>query len=69
MYRNGYGVLSTFNPQVEKTLKDIKEEMDKEKKSGDPDKERLMKLAQEAMVQGLKLNVGYVRNYGQLGGF
>lgn len=43
--------------------------MDKEKKSENPDKERLMKLAQEAMVQGLKLNVGYVRNYGQLGGF
>lgn len=69
MYRNGYGVLGTFNPQVEKTLKDIKEEMDKEKKSGDPDKERLMLLAQEAMVQGLKLNVGYIRNCGQLGIF
>lgn len=69
MYRNGYGVLGGFNPEVEKKLQDLKEEMDKEKKSGDPDKERLMKLAQEAMVQGLKLNVGYIRNYGQLGGF
>ena len=69
MYRNGYGVLGSFNPEVEKSLRDIKEEIDKEKKSENPDKERLMKLAQEAMVQGLKLNVGYVRNYGQLGGF
>lgn len=69
MYRNGYGVLGNFNPEVEKALRDIKEEIDKEKKSENPDKERLMKLAQEAMVQGLKLNVGYVRNYGQLGGF
>lgn len=69
MYRNGYGVLGSFNPEVEKKLKDIKEEIENEKKTGDPDKERLMLLAQEAMVQGLKLNVGYIRNYGQLGGF
>lgn len=69
MYRNGYGVLGSFNPEVEKKLKDIKEEIENEKKTGDPDKERLMLLAQEAMVQGLKLNVGYIRNCGQLGGF
>lgn len=69
MNRNGYGVLGNFNPEVEKKLKDIKEEMDKEKNTGNPDKERMMKLAQEAMIQGLKLNVGYTRNYGQLGGF
>ena len=69
MYRNGYGVLGSFNPEVEKKLKDIKEEIENEKKTGDPDKERLMLLAQEAMVQGLKLNVGYIRNCCQLGGF
>lgn len=67
MYRNSYGVFGNFNPEIEKKLIDIKEEIDKEKGSVNPDKERLMKLAQEAMIQGLKLNVGYTRNYGQLG--
>ena len=67
MYRNGYGVLGNFNPEVENKVKQIKEEIDKERKSETPDKARLEKLAQEIMVQGLKLNVGYTRNYGQLG--
>lgn len=69
MIRNAYGVLGNFNPEVEKSLQDIKEEITKEKSSENPDKGRLMKLANEAMVQGLKLNVGYVRNCGQLGIF
>ena len=65
--RNNYGVLGNFNPDIEKKVRLIKEEIDKEKESENPDKERLSKLAQEIMVQGLKLNVGYTRNYGQLG--
>ena len=67
MYNNTYGVLGVFNPDVENKVRQINEEIEKEKKSENPDKERLMKLAEEAMVQGLKLNVGYIRNYGQLG--
>lgn len=67
MYRNNYGVLGNFNPEIEKKVKQIKEELDKERESEEPSKERMTKLAQEIMVQGLKLNVGYVRNYGQLG--
>lgn len=63
--KNSYGVLGNFNPEVENKVKQIKEEIDKEKESEAPDKERLSKLAQEIMVQGLKLNVGYIRNYGQ----
>jgi hypothetical protein len=46
-------------------VKQIKEEIDKEKESETPNKERIQKLAQEIMVQGLKLNVGYTRHYGQ----
>ena len=67
MNRNGYGVLGNFNPEIENKVKQIKEEIEKEKKSENPNKERIQKLAQEIMVQGLKLNVGYTRNYGQLG--
>jgi hypothetical protein len=67
MNRNGYGVLGNFNPEIENKVKQIKEEIDKEKHSDFPNKERIQKLAQEIMVQGLKLNVGYTRNYGQLG--
>lgn len=67
MNRNGYGVFGNFNPEIENKVKQIKEEIDKEKESDTPDKERLSKLAQEIMIQGLKLNVGYIRNYGQLG--
>lgn len=67
MNRNAYGVLGNFNPEVEKKVNQIKEEMDKERESENPDKERMARLAQEIMVQGLKLNVGYTRNYGQLG--
>ena len=65
--RNGYGILGNFNPEIENKVKQIKEEIEKEKKSENPNKERIQKLAQEIMVQGLKLNVGYTRNYGQLG--
>lgn len=67
MNRNGYGVLGNFNPEIENKVKQIKEEIDKEKKSDTPNKERIQKLAQEIMVQGLKLNVGYTRHYGQYG--
>ena len=67
--RNGYGVLGNFNPEIENKVKQIKEEIEKEKQSDTANKERIQKLAQEIMVQGLKLNVGYTRNYGQLGGF
>lgn len=67
MGRNGYGVLGNFNPEIENKVKQIKEEIDKEKQGDFPNKERIQKLAQEIMVQGLKLNVGYTRNYGQLG--
>ena len=67
MYNNAYGVLGVFNPDVENKVRQINEEIEKERKSENPDKDRLMKLAEEAMVQGLKLNVGYVRNHGQLG--
>jgi hypothetical protein len=69
MNRNGYGVLGNFNPEIENKVKQIKEEIEKEKQSDTANKERIQKLAQEIMVQGLKLNVGYTRNYGQLGGF
>jgi hypothetical protein len=65
--RGGYGVLGNFNPEIENKVKQIKEEIDKEKKSETPNKERIRKLAQEIMVQGLKLNVGYTRHYGQYG--
>lgn len=65
--RNSYGILGNFNPEIENKVKQIKEEIEKEKKSENPNKERIQKLAQEIMVQGLKLNVGYTRNYGQLG--
>jgi hypothetical protein len=64
---NGYGVLGNFNPEIENKVKQIKEEIDKEKGSEAPNKERIQKLAQEIMVQGLKLNVGYTRHYGQYG--
>lgn len=67
MARQGYGVLGNFNPEIENKVKQIKEEIDKEKESETPNKERIQKLAQEIMIQGLKLNVGYIRNYGQLG--
>ena len=67
MSMGGYGVLGNFNPEIENKVKQIKEEIEKEKKSENPNKERIQKLAQEIMVQGLKLNVGYTRNYGQLG--
>ena len=67
MNRNCYGVLGNFNPEIENKVKQIKEEIDKEKQSEAPNKERMQKLAQEIMIQGLKLNVGYTRNYGQLG--
>ena len=67
MNRNGYGVLGNFNPEIENKVKQIKEEIDKEKESETPNKERIQKLAQEIMVQGLKLNVGYTRHYGQYG--
>ena len=63
--RGGYGVLGNFNPEIENKVKQIKEEIDKEKESENPNKERIQKLAQEIMVQGLKLNVGYIRHYGQ----
>lgn len=67
MYRNGYGVLGNFNPEIENKVKQIKEEIDKEKQSDFPNKERIQKLSQEIMIQGLKLNVGYTRHYGQYG--
>lgn len=67
MKTGGYDAFSLFNPEVEGKVRDIQEEIEKEKKSDTPDKERLSKLAQEIMIQGLKLNVGYIRNYGQLG--
>jgi hypothetical protein len=67
MKTGSYDTFSLFNPEVEGKVKQIKEEIDKEKESEAPDKERLSKLAQEIMIQGLKLNVGYIRNYGQLG--
>lgn len=64
-----YGILGNFNPDVEKDVKMINEEIANEKAKENPDKERLMKLAEEAMVKGLRLNVGYTRNYGQFGLF
>ena len=67
MGNSGYGVLGTFNRDVENKVKQIKEEIEREKQSDFPNKERIQKLAQEIMIQGLKLNVGYTRNYGQLG--
>jgi len=59
----GYGVLGNFNPDVEKVCKQIKEEIDKEKKQPNPDKSRISKLAQELMVRGLALNTGYMRHF------
>ena len=45
--RNGYGILGNFNPEIENKVKQIKEEIEKEKKSENPNKERIQKLAQD----------------------
>ena len=63
----GYGVLGNFNPEVEKDVRQINEEIQNEKEKDNPDKARIMRLAEEAMVKGLRLNVGYTRHYGQFG--
>ena len=59
----GYGVLGNFNPDVEKACKQIKEEIDKEKKQPEPDRDRISKLMQELMAKGVALNAGYVRHF------
>lgn len=47
-----------FSPDLMKTLKELNDEIIKEEKGDNPNKERIFKLKQQILMKGLEMSVG-----------